>query len=364
MASTGREDPHRLIQELCAEPWKYDFFQALRAVECAFPEQPRLGRSRTLRDDPLRFSQLLSLSFATSTLAQPHQREATNRLAVQFMGLTGPNGPMPLRLTEFIRNRLRGIYDPDVRGTAADTTAESGTGAPKDSTLAEFLDIFHHRMISLFYRAWAVAQKTADFDREEDRCFAEWLACLFGAGSPAMDGADSVPTWQKLPFTGHLACQTRHSGGLEGVLAEAFSTQAKVHNLTGHWITIPPEQRCYLGRSPSFGSLGSTCVVGSRIWDRQMKFTVQLGPMSLTQMENFLPGRACHQPLHDWIAFYTRREFYWEAILLLKKEEVPKISLGQSGRLGYTMWLSSQPFKHDPGDYRVRGGGLTPEENS
>ncbi|MEN3942418.1 type VI secretion system baseplate subunit TssG [Prosthecobacter sp. SYSU 5D2] len=364
MASPGREDPHRLIQELCAEPWKYDFFQGLRAIECAFEDKPRIGRSRTLRDDPLRFGQLLSLSFATSTLAQPQLENQAQKLTVRFMGLTGPHGPLPLRLTEFMRNRLRGIYDSDIQGTAADIGVENGVASPRDSTLAEFIDIFHHRMISLFYRAWAVSQKTVDFDREEDRFFAEWIACLFGTGLPEMDGLDSIPTWQKLPFAGHLANQTRHSSGLEGVLADAFATRAEVLNLTGHWVTIPADQRCYLGRSRALGTLGQSCVVGSVIWDRHMKFSVLLGPMSLSQFETFAPGGSSHQPLHDWIAFYTRREFYWEASILLKKEEVPKISLGQTGRLGYTTWLSSLPFKHDPGDYHIRGGGLTPAENS
>ncbi|HEY1082326.1 MAG TPA: type VI secretion system baseplate subunit TssG [Prosthecobacter sp.] len=364
MASASGQDPDRLIEELCAEPWKHDFFQGLRAIECAFADRPRIGRSRTLRDDALRFSQLLSLSFATSTLSRSQVENQPRRLTVRFTGLTGPHGPLPLRLTEFIRNRLRGIYDHDIQGTAADALSEGGIAAPKDSTLAEFLDIFHHRMISLFYRAWAVAQKTVDFDREEDRSFAEWTASLFGMGLPALDGVDSIPTWQKLPFAGHLANQSRHASGLEGVLADVFSTRAEVICLTGHWMKIPPSQLCRMGKSRELGTLGKSCVIGSAVWDRSMKFQIRLGPMSLDQFEKFTPGSRSHQALHDWVAYYTRREFYWEATILLKKQEVPKISLGQSGRLGYTTWLSSVAFKQDPGDYRVRGGGLTPAENS
>lgn len=364
MAAPSRENSHRVIAEICADPWKHDFFQGVRAIECAAADQPRIGRSRTLANDPIRFGQLLSLAFASSTLAKSQVENQAPKLTVQFTGLTGPNGPLPLRLTEFIRNRLRGIYDPDVIGTAADSAAEGGGMAPRDATLAEFLDIFHHRMISLFYRAWAVAQKTVDFDREEDRSFAQWIASLFGSSLPELDGLDSIPTWQKLPFAGHLANQTRHASGLEGVLADAFSTKAEVISLTGHWVTIPEDQRCHLGRAPDLGTLGRSCVVGSRIWDRRMKFTVKLGPMPISHFEDFIPGGASHQQLHDWIAYYTRREFYWEAAIVLKKEEVPKIGLGLNGRLGYTTWLSSSPFKHDPGDYHVRGGGLTPSENT
>lgn len=364
MAAESRKDPHRVIDEVCAEPWRHDFFQALRTIECAYSDWPRIGRSKTLRDDPVRFGQLLSLAFATSTLAVPQSAGGLRKLTVQFTGLTGPHGPLPLRLTEFIRNRLRGIYDADLQGTAAGNNADVAASGARDATLAEFIDIFHHRMIALFYRAWAVAQKTVDFDRAEDRCFAEWTASLFGVGLPEFDGRDSIPTWQKLPFAGHLASQTRHAAGLEGILADAFATKAKVVSLTGHWITIPSDQRCYLGKSPAFGALGTSCVVGSSIWDRRMKFTVWLGPMPLEQFEEFTPGRPHHRRLHDWIAFYTRQEFFWEAVILLKKDEVPKIRLGVTGRLGYTTWVSSLAFKHDPSDFHVRGGGLIPAENT
>lgn len=368
MASTARQDPAALIQSLVTEPWRFDFFQAIRLLECLNESAPRVGRSRMLREDYVRFGQLLSLAFAPSSLAQPHQDSRKEgrpqKVTVEFTGLTGPNGPMPLRLTEFIRNRIRGIQDPDAPLFTSDSPVEPGSLAPKDSTLAEFIDLFHHRMIALFYRAWAVTQKSVDFDRKEDRSFAEWIASLCGLGLPELDGLDSIPTWEKLPFTGLLACQTRHAGGLEGILSATFSTRAKIFSFTGHWINIPPEERCLLGRRDHPGSLGRTCVVGARVWDQNLKFTIQLGPMTLAQFRGFLPGEGCHQRLHDWVAFYTRRQYYWKAVILLKKEEVPKICLGRTGQLGYTSWLGILPFRHDPGDYQVRGGGLTAEENS
>jgi type VI secretion system protein ImpH len=145
---------------------------------------------------------------------------------------------------------------------------------------------------------------------------------------------------------------------------------AQLISLVGHWIKIPPDQRSWMGRHPETGqlcenrSLGVNCVVGARIWDRPMKFSVRLGPMTLRQFQQFQPGQPFHQQLHDWIAFYTRQQFFWEAAIVLKKEEAPKISLGQSGRLGYTTWLSSVPFTRDPDDYRLRGGALDPAENT
>jgi type VI secretion system protein ImpH len=86
--------------------------------------------------------------------------------------------------------------------------------------------------------------------------------------------------------------------------------------------------------------------------------------MPFTHFGAFQPGSDCHLHLHDWIDFYTRRQLFWKAFIILKKEEVPQICLGRAGSLGYTSWLGSLPFQHDPCDYQIRGGGLSTAENS
>lgn len=365
MADTTGTDPGALIDDIFESPWDHDFFLALRRIECAWPEFPRIGTSRALRQDPVRFGQFLSLGFGTSALELPHlDRQKGRKLMIRFTGLTGPNGALPLRYTDFIRNRQRGIYDPDLRGTRADTSAEYGLTAPRDSTLAEFIDIFHHRTISLFYRAWAVTQKTVDLDRKEDRTFAEWIASTFGAGMPGMDDRDAIPGLHRLPFAGHLSCQTRHAAGLRGLLSSYFQTDVEVASFAGQWIDIPEEQRCRIGESRATGLLGSSCVVGSKLWDRQMKCGLRLGPMTMMQFEMFLPGGLCHARLHAWMAFYTRQELYWEASIVLRKEDVPKTKLGSAGRLGYTSWLTSVPPARDADQFCVRGGGLTEADNT
>ncbi len=364
MAAAHGPDPGQLINAITSDPARWDFFLALRSLECAHPAQPRIGRSRSLREDPLRFGQFLSLGFATSALEKPQIRGETRKLLVRFTGLTGPHGPMPLRLTEFIRNRLTGVFDSDIRGTRADLSGSQSAASPRDATLAAFLDVFHHRIISLFYRAWAVAQKTADFDRAEDRSFAEWIATSFGCGDPAFDGTDGIPLWRKLPFAGFLSSGTRHPGGLEGLLREFFRLPVILNPLAGHWVDLPPEQHCRLGESRHTAALGQSCIVGARVWDRQLKFTLRIGPMGYQRFRSFLPGGESHRLLHDWVAFYTRREFFWEASIVLKKEEVPAIQLGAAGALGRTGWLRSQQMTEDVDSYCVKGGGLSPADNT
>jgi type VI secretion system protein ImpH len=365
MADSSGQDSSSITGTVLERPWDFDFFGALRRIESSRPDLPRIGKSRALRQDPLRFGQFLALDFATSTMEKPHlTRQEGHKIMVRFTGLTGPNGALPLRYTDFIRNRLRGIQDADLRGPREEASLSQGPGSARDSTLAEFIDIFHHRIICLFYRAWAVAHKAVDLDRKEDRTFAEWIASTFGCGLPEMEGLDAIPALDRLPFAGHLSCQTRHASGLQGLLSEYFSTRVKVESFAGQWIDIPHEQRCRMGESRETGVLGRSCVVGSKLWDRQMKCGLRLGPMTFAQYELFLPGGISHRRLHAWMAFYTRSELYWEASIVLRKEDVPKTKLGSAGRLGYTTWLTSVPPAKDADQFRVRGGGLTEADNT
>ena len=166
MASTPRTstDFVDLLQELERDATKFDFFQALRLLECAAKDRPRIGHSTRLGEDPIRFGQEPSLAFAPSTLADVEPGEAGRpwRMNVRFLGLFGPDGPLPLHLTEYANQREM---------------------HHKDETLRRFLDIFHHRILSLFYRSWAASQPAVNFDRPESDRFSMYVGSTFGLGS-------------------------------------------------------------------------------------------------------------------------------------------------------------------------------------
>lgn len=207
MADTHRSETYALILRLTEKPYAFDFFQAVRRLDCARSGGEPVGVSTRLKMDPVRFAQKVSLAFAPSTIAgvdKPVEGSAP-RFAVNFFGLLGPNGPMPLHLTEYIHEREHNFHD---------------------RTLARFLDIFHHRMISLFYRAWAVNQPTASFDRAmhdplSDRV-GSYVGSMAGLGSPALRGRDRVSDLAKLHYVGRLACQAKNAEGLEAVIADYF----------------------------------------------------------------------------------------------------------------------------------------------
>jgi type VI secretion system protein ImpH len=339
MASAPGEKADNLIDRLTEQPFAFDFFRAMRLLECHFREQPRVGTSKRLREDPVRFGQNPSLAFAPSSLEQfVPAGEKPARLFVRLFGLTGPNAPLPSHLTEFILERI--------------ITA-------KDRTQARFLDVFNHRFIALFYRAWAVAQKAVDFDRPEESRFAAYIGSLFGIGMSSLFNRDAVPDWAKLYFSGRLACQTRNAEGLHAIIEGFFGIRTTIEEFCGFWMRLPNANQCRLGESPSTGSLGVNAIAGTRKYETQMKFRVRLGPMTAADLERMLPGGPSFRRLKDWVLNYVGYEFRWDVQCVVLAKEVPTTALGVSGRLGLSCWLKSGEFKKDAEDPIFEPDGLS-----
>jgi type VI secretion system protein ImpH len=308
-------------------------------LECAYRDQPRIGRSVTPTQDPVRFGQNPSLAFAPSSVESfgAPDDEMPPYLRVFFFGLFGPNGALPFHLTEFVRERLY---------------------SNRDASLARFLDVFHHRAISLFYRAWADSKRAVDLDRLEDSRYARYFGSFFGIGQPTMRDRDAVPDLAKLFFTGRLVAPNRNPEGLEEILSEDFGVQVKLLGFRGQWIRLPANSTCILGRNLEAGSLGQTAIVGERFWVSQLKFRLRFGPLKFPEFRRLLPNAKPFARLKDWVLNYIGQELFWDANLVLKASEVPATQLGQlggGGLLGWTTWLKSRPFQHDSADLVLAG---------
>lgn len=327
-------DPVDLLEALRQKPYAFHFFQALRRLECRYRDQPRLGKAIRLVDDPVRLAQEPSLAFAPATLAafDPGNEDRAPRLTEYFLGLFGPHGPLPVHLTEYARDRLRNHGD---------------------RTFARFADLFHHRMLGLFYRAWADTQPTVSFDRPETDRFNVYVGAQFGLGMPSLWNRDAVPDLAKLHYAGRLACQTRNPEGLEMILTDFFKLPVQVDTFVGHWLPLSEASRCRLGETPATGLLGMTAVIGERVWDCQHRFRIVMGPMKLAEFQRFLPGSDSLQRLVAWVRNYIGDELLWDVNLILRKEDVPPLQLGEGTRLGWTTWLSSQPLARDADDLNL-----------
>jgi type VI secretion system protein ImpH len=329
MADTDRQKTDSVVPELAASPHEFNFFQAVRRLEAEHEEWPRVGCSLRLEEDYMRFCQMPSLAFAPSSIESVEQLDSIVRMRVNFLGLFGPNGPLPQHLTEFARDRLRNSHDP---------------------TFVRFMDIFHHRMISFFYRAWAENEKSVDFDRASKARYARYFGSLFGIGFPSLENRDSVSDWAKIHFAGRLSAQTRNAEGLQAILADYFGIPTEIREFEGYWMKIPNEDQCRLGESPETGRLGINAIAGERKYEIQLKFRIRMGPMEFADLQRMVPIGPSFKRLQDWVLNYVNQEFYWDLQCVLKAAAVPGICLGQGAMLGWTTWLKSKEFASDPDD--------------
>jgi type VI secretion system protein ImpH len=314
------------MAQLREAPYGFSFHQAVRRIEAAHPHKPRVGTSFRAADDPVRFGQDPSLAFPPAEISSVVTRpDGLSRLAVNFVGFLGPNGPLPIHITAYARERQ----------------------LARDNTLVRFLDLLGNRMIALFHRAWAVNQKTVSYDRPDSDRWMAYFASLAGLGQASLRGRDRVPDAAKLFYVGRLAPQVKSAAGLRDVLADFLAIPVEIREFIGQWIPLPTDCQCRLGESPATGQLGRTLIVGERVWDCSMKFRVRLGPLSLRDFDRFLPGQASLQRLHDWVDLYAGQELEWDVQLCLRRDEVPQLRLGQAGRLGWTTWLGTRT---QPGD--------------
>ena len=328
MADSAGSQAQLLIAALTREPYGFDFHQAVRRLESAHPNKPRVGTSGRPSDDPVRFGQDPSLRFAPASLSSmTHRADRPPRVGVAFLGLMGPNGPLPLHLTAYARERFLSY---------------------KDGALVDFLDMLTHRFICLFHRAWAVNQKTVSFDRPDDDRWGAYFGSFAGLGEDSLRDRDRVSDLVKLFYVGRLAPQVKSAAGLRDVLSDYLRVKVRIMEYMGQWVNLPENCKCRLGESPATGQIGRTAIVGSRIWDCQMKFRVRLGPLTLKDFERFLPGKTGLRRLHDWVQLYTGGELDWDVQLVLRKEEVPPIKIGQAGRLGWTTWIGTRTKPTDP----------------
>lgn len=374
-------DPNVVVPKLLSrDPHGLDFFAMARLLECSYDAMPRLGTSQRPSDDAVRFAQEPSLAFppvsVSKFVAKSGVREG--RVFVNFLGMLGPNGPLPLHLTDYARDRERNQQDP---------------------TLARFLDVFNHRMVSLFYRAWAVNQLPVSFDRtrkharagglqvglqvgrpseptlrstpdpsadsphterpaenggraawtDEDR-YATYIGALFGMGIPTFRSRDELPDVAKLHYAGRLAPGVKNAEGLRAIVESFFGVSARIEEFVGGWLDLPERYWCRLDASSESCRLGVNTVVGARAWESQGRFRIVMGPMGLADYERLLPGGESQKRLEAWVRNYVGHEFEFQVQLILREGEVPKVQLGKAGRLGWTTWMSRGKLGRDPSD--------------
>ncbi|KST71681.1 MULTISPECIES: type VI secretion system baseplate subunit TssG [Burkholderia] len=339
-------------RRLRAAPHGYDLFHALRWLDALSPEHAPSGYASRPRDEPVRFGQAPSLAFAAAMLADVRDDGPHPRVAIHGFGLFGPNGPLPSHLTEYAYERATQHDDP---------------------TFAAFADLFHHRLILLFYRAWADAQPTVSLDRPARARFDRYVASLIGprdAPSPDADASDSagvLAPHAKYHQAGHLVRHTRNPEGLVQILRRYFGVRVRIVEHVPQWVMLERAQRCAIRATRPTQPLGSA-VLGYAVRDAQSRLRIVLGPLTLDEYRQFLPGGAHARRLAQWVREYVGIEFDWDVQLELAHDEVPALALGGRHGLGRTAWLGERldpgpahdlVLGYDARALHARGGGAS-----
>jgi type VI secretion system protein ImpH len=340
---------HSILARLSSQPGAFDFFQAVRVLE---RRASALGRTAVGHDQaPEREAVFLraqpGLRFASAPLARAHGLDGNAvagpppDLFVNFMGLTGPDGILPQHYTSLILSRLRA----------------------KDTTLRDWLDQFHHRVLSLFMRAWEKTRWPAAVERHRVEAhpghdpLTGGAFALAGFGTGGLLGRLRAPDDTIVFYAGLLARQPRTAGGLQQVLAEFFGKPVVVEQLKGHWLYLDADNKAELPIAGGLGkntALGLDVVVGRRVWDVQSKVRLIIGPLDYEMFRGLLPGGDARGPLFDLARLYLGMELDADVQIVLGPDEVPWSSLDYNEatgpRLGWNTWVRSHNFGAPVGD--------------
>jgi len=366
---------HSLARRLFEESFDFDFFQAVRLLHRMEPGRVRVGRGGPPQAEAVRFRARISLSFPPSAiydLRRPTSSLPVPLMVQAFMGLTGPSGVLPRHYTELLYKIER-----DFR-------------TPEKHALRDWFDLFNHRLLSLFYRAWEkyrfyVPFERGEYDGPEPDPFTNCLYSLIGLGAEplrerlrvvARDRVDEFGEIQQrviakiedlvlMHFSGTLGHRPRCAAALEAMLQDYFQVDTRIDQFQGQWLQLEPSCRTNLDSTQGNNQLGVSTVAGDRVWDRQSKFRVRLGPMTYEQFTEFLPDR---DPITERKTFfllvhlirqYAEPTLDFDVQLVLKAEEVPACQLTGNGsfgaRLAWNTWLLTQSAIADAEDVVLEG---------
>jgi len=386
MATQARGESATLSDRLLHEPYRFDFFQAVRLLEriarewaAADPRRPcqPVGRDSLPAKEAVRFRALPSLAFPSSPVAQvrssPPLRAAAGSAAVElpmevvvtFLGLLGANGVMPHHYTALVLRRIR----------------------EKDTSLRDFLDLFQHRLVSLFYRSWekyrlpfayerfqadrkpeAVARDAPQPEavapalrgggaRKRDDPVSWGLYCFVGLGTDGLRGRLKIPDEAFLYYSGLFAHQPRNPSSLEEMLRDYFGVPIDVLPLQGQWLLLGVEDTSRMagqgGRGGRNNRVGVNLIVGRRVWEVQSKFRLRVGPLTYAEFRQLMPSGDGLRPLCEMTRMYAGPELDFDVQPVLKAPEVPRCQLssrGERSRLGWNTWVHARPMSRDADD--------------
>ena len=325
----------RTVEErLFAAPSSFEFVQAVRLMQAFYKERSGVGFFQLPRNEVLRFGANPSLAFPASEIQSLEVvPDRPPLMRVNFLGLIGPLGVLPIYYTELVAGRVQA----------------------RDHTLRDFLDIFHHRLLSLFYRAWQKYRYLVGFEQGDGDRFSQYLFDVIGLGTNGLRGRQEIPDTSLLYYAGLLAQQPRSATALEQMLADYFGVDVRVEQFLGAWYRLSSNAQCQLDDTElESQQVGFGAVVGDEVWDPQARVRLILGPLTLRQYLDFLPSGTAFGTLRTMVRLFAGDELDFEMQLVLRREDVPACELGTNGeaspQLGWLSWSKTKPADRNPSE--------------
>ncbi|HAA72243.1 MAG TPA: type VI secretion system baseplate subunit TssG [Planctomycetaceae bacterium] len=342
-----------LFEQLEQHPERFDFFQAVRLLRLAAAANDKANR--TLAEDfppaeeLVRFRTLVSQGFPESSISQFSDIDDDDgppcpaEMTVSFLGLVGPSGVLPAHYTTLLIERMR----------------------QKDFALRDFLDIFHHRLIAWFYRAWEKYRFPIAYERQAlnpepqgDDLFTRCLLSLVGMGTDRLQNRQQLDDRNLLYFAGHFAHAPRNAINLESSVTELFEVPARVCQFEGQWLYLPATEQSQLTAAEwntnANNQLGVCAVAGTRVWSVENRIRIQLGPLDYETFCEFSPmGSQRWVQLAEFVRTYIGPAFDFDIQPVLRSSEIPRCQLGGKGipaRLGWNTWLTNADCTNDASD--------------
>ncbi len=319
MARTNRKSTLTIKDVLSKEPYRFEFHQAIKLLEYLRPDAIPFGETVSPFEEVVTVksriyfeslsSDIYSLQNATFDSSTPLI------LNVNFMGIAGIQGPLPFPYSEMIIQRMRG----------------------GDSSLKDFLDIFNHRLISILHRIRKQYLISLSAQSPEKIEISHGVKAFLGLGLPAVQNSLHVPDRSLLNYAGLYWTNPRSKQGLTRILNAYFHAPFAVKKCTGRWRRLSKNQVTWLKRDGRWQKLGQGAVLGTRAWDQATHFSLHLGPLTIDQLDAFLPNGKLFPRLQDLTRLYVGPALDFG--IHYHVEKPPSTYLSQKSYLGWRSWL-------------------------